>query len=53
MDRDKKAQRRQRIFSILDNDPNVMKSKANTLFKRGQWDGALKCLDRFVGRNSL
>ena len=49
MERDKRDERRQRIFSKLDNDPNAMKSKAKTLFKKGHWEEALKCLDRFAG----
>ena len=47
MNRDKKDRRRHKLFSKLDNDPNAMKTKAKTLFKRGHWEGALKCLDRY------
>ena len=47
MNRDKKDRRRHKLFSKLDNDPNVMKTKARILFKSGHWEGCLKCLDRY------
>ena len=47
MNRDKKDRRRHKLFSKLDNDPNVMKTKARILFKSGHWEGSLKCLDRY------
>ena len=46
MDRYKQDQRRHKLFNKLDDDPNAMKAKVKTLFKRGHWEGALKTLDR-------
>ena len=48
MDHWKKDQRRQKIFSKLDNDPNALKDKIQTLFKKGHWEGALNTLNRYV-----
>ena len=48
MERGRQDQRRHKMFSKLDDDPNAMKAKVKTLFKRGHWEGALKTLDRFV-----
>ena len=47
MIRYKQDKRRQKIFSKLDNDPNAMKAKIQTQFKRGHWEGALKTLNRY------
>ena len=46
MDRSRKDQFRHKLFKKLDEDPNTMKAKVKTLFKRGHWEGALKTLDR-------
>ena len=46
MDHYKQDKRRQKIFSKLDNDPNAMKAKIQTLFKKGHWELALMTLNR-------
>ena len=46
MDRYKQDQRRHKLFNKLDDDPNAMKAKVKTLFKKGHWEGALTTLDR-------
>ena len=46
MNRYRQEQRRQKMFSKLDNDPSAMKAKIQTLFKKGHWELALKTLNR-------
>ena len=48
MNRYRQEQRRQKMFSKLDNDPGARKDKIKTLFRKGQWERALAALDRCV-----
>ena len=48
MNRYRQEQRRQKMFSKLDNDPSARKDKIKTLFRKGQWERALVALDRCV-----
>ena len=48
MNRYRQEQRRQKMFSKLDNDPSARKDKIKALFRKGQWERALAALDRCV-----